>query len=82
MTSSSLFLVAVVGLLAGALARGVVGWRGSRFASLVVGLAGAVLGATAASALGLSLNGLPAFVAAALAGAAALLSMMTLVQRR
>lgn len=82
MTPPSLFLVTLVSLLAGMLARELAGRRLSSFATLVTGLSGAILGATMASALGLPLNGLFAFAAAALAGAAALLSVMRLVQRR
>jgi len=82
MAPPSLFVVVVVGLVAGMLARGLVGRPASSFASLIAGLSGAVLGAGVASALGLPLNGIAALAAAALAGAAALLSVVSLVRRR
>lgn len=82
MAPPSLFLVVIVGLLAGMLARRLVGRRGSPFGALVAGLSGAVLGVSVAALLGLPIESLAAIAAAALAGAAALLAAMGLVQRR
>jgi uncharacterized membrane protein YeaQ/YmgE (transglycosylase-associated protein family) len=74
MSGSGLFAVAVIGLLAGVLARALVGGRRSLFASLCLGLAGALVGSAVAGLLGLGLDSLPAFSLAALAGATALLA--------
>lgn len=82
MPGPSLFSIAVIGLLAGVLARALVGGRRSLFASLLIGLAGAVLGAVAAGALGLPVDSLVGLSAAALAGSAALLSLVALATRR
>jgi uncharacterized membrane protein YeaQ/YmgE (transglycosylase-associated protein family) len=83
MPGPGLFSLAVVGLLAGALARGLVGRRLSTFATLLTGLAGALAGAVAAEALGLAASGsLPALAVAALAGSTLLLSLFALLVRR
>lgn len=82
MPAPSLFSVLVIGLLAGALARGLVGGRRSLFASLVTGVCGALLGGMVATLLRLPMDGLIAVAAAALAGAAVLLSLAGLVFRR
>jgi uncharacterized membrane protein YeaQ/YmgE (transglycosylase-associated protein family) len=74
MSGSGLFAVAVIGLLAGVLTRALMGGRRSRFASLCLGLAGALVGSAVAGLLGLGLDSLPAFSLAALAGATALLA--------
>lgn len=74
MSGSGLFAVAVIGLLAGVLARALMGGRRSLFASLCLGLAGALVGSAVAGLLGLGLESLPAFSLAALAGATALLA--------
>ena len=66
--------VAVIGLLAGVLARALMGGRRSMFACLGLGMAGALVGSSVAGLLGLDLNSLPAFSLAAMAGAAALLA--------
>lgn len=82
MPGSSLFSVAVIGLLAGALSRRLVGGRQSLFASLGLGLAGALLGTLAASLLGLPLTGLAGVAAAALAGAVTLVAIAGLIPKR
>ncbi|MFY8140862.1 MAG: GlsB/YeaQ/YmgE family stress response membrane protein [Caulobacter sp.] len=64
----------MIGLLAGVLARALMGGRRSLFASLCLGLAGALVGRAVAGLLGLGLDSLPAFSLAALAGATALLA--------
>lgn len=74
MSGPGLFAVAVIGLLAGVLARALIGGRRSVFACLGLGLAGALVGCSVAGLLGLDLDSLPAFSLAALAGAAALLA--------
>ena len=72
-----------VGLLAGVLARGLVGARLSLFASLLTGVAGALAGTLAAEGLGLpAASSLAVLALAALAGATLLLSIFTLVLRR
>ena len=83
MPGPTLFSLAVVGLLAGVLARGLVGRRLSLFASLLTGVAGALAGALAAEALGLpAVSSLGVLTVCALAGATLLLSVFTLVARR
>ncbi len=82
MAPQSLFLVAVVGLLAGAVARALLGRRGSTFTGLGLGLAGAALGTGAAALLGLPLNGLAALALAALCGSTAVLALTGLAFRR
>ena len=74
MSGSGLFAVAVIGLLAGVLTRALMGGRRSMFASLCLGLAGALVGSAVAGLLELGLDSLPAFSLAALAGATALLA--------
>jgi uncharacterized membrane protein YeaQ/YmgE (transglycosylase-associated protein family) len=56
------------------LARALMGGRRSMFASLCLGLAGALVGSAVAGLLELGLDSLPAFSLAALAGATALLA--------
>ena len=75
MPSQSLFVVALVGLLAGLVARWLLGRRSSTFAGLGLGLAGAAAGAAVAAALGLPVEHLPPFVAAAICGATGLLAL-------
>lgn len=82
MPGPSLFSIVVIGLLAGALSRRLVGGRQSTFASLLAGVAGAALGAAVAGGLGLPVDNLAAFALAAFAGAAALLSLLALIPRR
>jgi uncharacterized membrane protein YeaQ/YmgE (transglycosylase-associated protein family) len=52
------------------------------FASLCLGLAGALVGSAVAGLLGLDLDSLPAFSVAALTGATALLAAGGLMPRR
>jgi len=82
MQGPSLFSIVVIGLLAGVLARALIGGRRSLFASLLAGVGGAVVGTVAAGWLGLPVDSLAALSAAALAGSAALLSLMALMPRR
>jgi len=82
MSGPGLFAVAVIGLLAGVLARALKGGRRSMFASLCLGLAGALVGSAVAGLLGLDLDSLPAFSVAALTGATALLAAGGLMPRR
>ncbi len=82
MSGPGLFAVVVIGLLAGVLARALLGGRLSVFACLGLGLTGALAGSSAAGLLGLDVSGLAAFVAAALAGATALLALIRLMPKR
>lgn len=80
--SQSLFVIAVIGLLAGAAARRVVGRRGTTFGSLALGLAGSFIGTIVGAFLGLPIASAGAVVVVALTGATALLALAALVQRR
>lgn len=82
MSGPGLFAAVVIGLLAGVLARALLGGRRSMFACLGIGLAGAVTGASAAGLLGLDLAGLAPFALAALTGATALLTVVGLMPKR
>lgn len=82
MSGPGLFAVVVIGLLAGVLARALLGGRLSMFACLGVGLAGALAGSSTASLLGLDVSGLAAFAATALAGATTLLAVIGLMPKR
>ena len=82
MSGPGLFAAVVIGLLAGVLARALLGGRRSMFACLGIGVAGAVLGASAAGLLGLEVSGLAAFALAALTGATALLTVVGLMPKR
>lgn len=82
MPAQSLFVVAVLGLLAGFAARRLLGRRGSSFGGLGLGVAGAAAGVVAAALLGLSVESLPAFTVAALCGATVLLALAALALRR
>lgn len=82
MSGPGLFSIAVIGLLAGAVAHGVVGRRRSLFVSLLVGLGGALAGVLVGGGLGLAIAGLPAFAAAALAGSVTLLALVALLPKR
>lgn len=82
MSGPGLFAVVVIGMLAGVLARALLGGRRSTFACLGLGLAGAVTGASAAGLLGLEVGGLAAFALAALTGATALLTVVGLMPKR
>jgi uncharacterized membrane protein YeaQ/YmgE (transglycosylase-associated protein family) len=82
MSGPGLFVVVVIGLLAGVLARRLVAGRRSLSASLGLGLAGAVLGAVAAGVLGLDIESPTAFALAALTGAVTLLALLGLIPKR
>lgn len=81
MPPQSLFVVAVIGLLAGITARWIIGRSGSSFAGLGLGVAGALAGGVAGALLGLPMSNLAAFAAAALCGATALLAVAGLALR-
>ncbi len=82
MTSLGLFIVVVIGLVAGAVGRSVLLGRPSRFAALAAGVAGAVAGPPLAGALGYPLTALWQLALAALAGAIILLGATLLLRRR
>lgn len=82
MGTPGLFIVAVIGLLAGALGRGLLLGRPSRFAALAAGVVGAVGGPPLAEAFGYPLNTLWQLALAALAGAILLLAIAKLALRR
>ena len=81
MGTPGLFIVAIIGLLAGALGRWVLRGRPSRFAGLASGFIGAVAGPPLAAALGYPLTSLWQMALAALAGAVLLLGIATLLGR-
>lgn len=78
----SLFGVVLIGLLAGTLARWLLGRRQGVMANLAVGVAGAILGAVIVDWVGLPVAGLVVSFGAALVGAVALLSLLSLLARR
>lgn len=82
MTPPGLFIVMVIGLLAGALGRLILRGRPSRFGGLAAGFAGAVVGVPIAEALGFPITGLGLLALAALAGALVLLAAWSLLRRR
>lgn len=82
MSGPGLFAAVVIGLLAGVLARVLIGGGRSMFACLGIGLAGAVAGTSVAGLLGLEVKGLAAVAAAALAGATTLLAVGGLMPKR
>lgn len=82
MGTPGLFIVVVIGLLAGAVGRGMLLGRPSRFAALVAGMAGALAGPALAAAFGYPLTTLWGVAAAALAGAVVLLGLARLLDRR
>ena len=82
MSGPGLFAAVVIGLLAGVLARALIGARHSLFACLGLGLAGVVAGTSVAALLGLNINGFPALWATAAAGATALLALIGLMPKR
>lgn len=77
----SLFGVVLIGLLAGTAARWLLGRRQTVFASLTVGVAGAILGAVVIDWLALPIAGLVVMLGAAVLGSVALLSILTLLRR-
>jgi hypothetical protein len=82
MPSQSLFVIAVVGLLAGIAARWIVGRRGSTFGGLLLGLAGSGAGAAAGVLAGLPVDRLLPFAGAAVCGSTALLALAALASPR
>lgn len=82
MGTPGLFIVVVIGLLAGAVGRGMLLGRPSRFAALAAGAAGAVAGPALGEAFGYPLNALWQLALAALAGAVVLLGLALLLGRR
>lgn len=82
MGTPGLFIVVVIGLIAGAVGRGMLLGRPSRFAALAAGVAGALAGPPIAEAFGYPLTALWSLALAALAGAVALLGLTLLVGRR
>lgn len=82
MGTPGLFIVVVIGLLAGSIGRAVLLGRPSRFAALVAGLVGALAGPSLSAALGYPLTTLWGLALAALAGAIVLLGAARLLGRR
>lgn len=82
MGTPGLFMVVVIGLLAGAVGRGLLRGRPSRFAALAAGVVGALAGPPIAEAFGHPLTTLWSLALAALAGAIVLLGVTPLVSRR
>jgi len=82
MGTPGLFIIAVIGLLAGALARMLLRGRPSRFASLLAGVVGALLGPPLAALAGYPVEGLAGLVLGALGGAVILLVPVALLTRR
>ena len=82
MGTPGLFIIAVIGLLAGALGRALLLGRPSRFAGMAAGMAGAMAGPPVAGAFGYPVTALWQIALAALAGAVVLLSFALLPRRR
>ena len=82
MGTLGLFIVVVIGLLAGAVGRTVLLGRPSRFAALAAGVTGAVIGPSLAGAFGLPLTALWQLALAAVSGAVILLGAGLLLWRR
>jgi uncharacterized membrane protein YeaQ/YmgE (transglycosylase-associated protein family) len=82
MGTPGLFMVVVIGLLAGAVGRGLLGGRPSRFAALAAGVAGALAGPPIAEVFGYPLATPWSLALAAVAGATALLGLARLLARR
>jgi uncharacterized membrane protein YeaQ/YmgE (transglycosylase-associated protein family) len=82
MGTPGLFIVAVMGLLAGALGRALMRGRPSRFAALVAGVVGAFAGPPLAAAFGYPLEGPGGLALGALGGAIILLLPVALLARR
>ncbi|MDP2259700.1 MAG: hypothetical protein Q8J89_08300 [Caulobacter sp.] len=82
MSGPGLFAVVVIGLLAGVLARALLGGRRSMFACMGLGLAGALAGSTVANLLDLDVNSLAALAVTTVAGATALLAIGGLTPKR
>eukprot|EP01035_Chromulina_nebulosa_P041506 gene41506-biopygen28097 len=82
MGTPGLFLVVVIGLLAGGLGRLLLLGRPSRFASLLAGVVGALLGPPLAATLGYPFDGVGGLALGALAGAVILLVPVAACTRR
>ncbi len=82
MGTPGLFVVVVIGLLAGSIGRAVLLGRPSRFAALLAGLVGATAGPPVAGAFGYPATNLWQIALAALAGAVVLLPFTLLLRRR
>lgn len=82
MGTPGLFMVVVIGLLAGAAGRGLLRGRPSRFAALAAGVAGALAAPPIAEAFGYPLTALWGLALTALAGAVILLFVLGLFKRR
>lgn len=82
MGTNGLFIIVVIGLLAGALGRAVLRGRPSRFAALLAGAVGALAGPPVAEALGYPVVALWQIALVALAGALMLLPVTLLLRRR
>lgn len=76
-----LFGVVLVGLAAGWVAQRAVGRRLTLFQSLVLGVAGAILGGATAEGLGIRLAGATGGLVAATGGAVLLLSLWAIARR-
>lgn len=82
MGTPGLFIIAVVGLLAGALGRALLLGRPSRFAGMTAGMAGAMAGPALAEAFGYPATALWQIALVAVAGAIVLLGAARLLDRR
>jgi len=82
MSGPGLFAAVVIGLLAGVLARALLGGDRSMLACLGLGVAGALAGSSIAGLLGLEVKGAAGLVVTALAGATALLAVGGLMPKR
>jgi uncharacterized membrane protein YeaQ/YmgE (transglycosylase-associated protein family) len=82
MGTPGLFIVAVIGLLAGAVGRWILRGRPSRFAGLLAGIIGAFAGPPIAAAMGRPVEGLGGLALGAIAGAVILLVPTLLFVRR
>ncbi len=82
MGTPGLFIVAVIGLLAGTLGRALLLGRPSRFAGMAAGLAGAIAGPPLAGAFGYPVTTLWQVAMTSLAGAVLLLPFTLLLRRR
>jgi uncharacterized membrane protein YeaQ/YmgE (transglycosylase-associated protein family) len=82
MGTPGLFIVMVIGLLAGGLGRLLLRGRPSRFAGLAAGVIGALAAPPVATAFGYPLTALWQLALAALAGAILLLTASVLLVRR
>lgn len=82
MGTPGLFIIAVIGLLAGALGRALLRGRPSQFAGLAAGVVGAIAGPPVATAFGYPVIDLWQIALTALAGAVIILPFTLLFRRR